>query len=267
MLVVQSLHPGDFHGLANFAHDPASFFACAFGTFQDDVANFVLIHFPQTKGKTAEDADAFLTQRGLILRALKNYKLPHALRMTVGTEEANRRTNGPGNGKADAGEVVSLESAGVASIDLGGQAVDRIWNWGENITVNTGSFTRTDGTHAAFSDVALSFDLASPRGLAPIGPEKPFAVVPIDSLVDDDFLVLSAADAESGTTRALSPIETPVAVPMDWGDVAPAWNAAAQLSQAIAAFNPGEGIDDLVRRDDPITRQDFAFAGSSHVLR
>ena len=54
------------------------------------VANFVLIHFPQTKGKTAEDADAFLTKRGLILRALKNYKLPHALRMTVGTEEANR---------------------------------------------------------------------------------------------------------------------------------------------------------------------------------
>ncbi|MGG6498532.1 UNVERIFIED_CONTAM: histidinol-phosphate transaminase, partial [Bacteroidetes bacterium 56_B9] len=32
----------------------------------------------------------FLTRRGLILRALKNYKLPHALRMTVGTEEANR---------------------------------------------------------------------------------------------------------------------------------------------------------------------------------
>jgi histidinol-phosphate aminotransferase len=53
-------------------------------------ANFILIHFPQEKGKTAEDADAFLTKRGLILRALKNYKLPHALRMTVGTEEANK---------------------------------------------------------------------------------------------------------------------------------------------------------------------------------
>ena len=53
-------------------------------------ANFILIHFPQTKGKTAEDADVFMTQRGLILRALKNYKLPHALRLTVGTEEANR---------------------------------------------------------------------------------------------------------------------------------------------------------------------------------
>jgi len=54
------------------------------------VANFLLIHFPQEKGKTAEDADAFLTKRGLILRALKNYHLPHALRLTVGTEEANR---------------------------------------------------------------------------------------------------------------------------------------------------------------------------------
>jgi histidinol-phosphate aminotransferase len=54
------------------------------------VANFVLIHFPQTKGKTAADADAFLTRRGLVLRALGNYGLPHALRMTIGTEEANR---------------------------------------------------------------------------------------------------------------------------------------------------------------------------------
>jgi histidinol-phosphate aminotransferase len=54
------------------------------------VGNFVLIHFPETKGKTAKDADAFLTKRGLILRQLGAYKLPNALRMTVGTEEANR---------------------------------------------------------------------------------------------------------------------------------------------------------------------------------
>jgi histidinol-phosphate aminotransferase len=54
------------------------------------VANFVLIHFPDTKGRTAEDADAFLTQRGLILRRVKAYGLPNALRMTVGTEDANR---------------------------------------------------------------------------------------------------------------------------------------------------------------------------------
>src|SRR5579859_5533697 len=54
------------------------------------VANFVLIHFPLDKGKTAADADAFLTKRGLVLRALNNYRLPNALRMTIGTEEANR---------------------------------------------------------------------------------------------------------------------------------------------------------------------------------
>jgi len=53
-------------------------------------ANFVLIHFPETKGRTAKDADVFLTKRGLILRQVGAYKLPNALRMTVGTEEANR---------------------------------------------------------------------------------------------------------------------------------------------------------------------------------
>jgi histidinol-phosphate aminotransferase len=54
------------------------------------VANFVLIHFPEGKGPTAKDADAFLTARGLILRQVSAYKLPNALRMSVGTEEANR---------------------------------------------------------------------------------------------------------------------------------------------------------------------------------
>jgi histidinol-phosphate aminotransferase len=53
-------------------------------------ANFILIHFPRTKGRTAEDADKFLTSRGLILRQVGAYKLPHALRMSVGSEEANR---------------------------------------------------------------------------------------------------------------------------------------------------------------------------------
>jgi len=54
------------------------------------VANFLLIHFPNTKGRTAKEADAFLTARGLILRQVGAYKLPNALRMSVGTEEANR---------------------------------------------------------------------------------------------------------------------------------------------------------------------------------
>ncbi len=53
------------------------------------VANFILMHFPETGAKTAAAADAFLTERGLVLRALANYKLPHALRLTIGSDEAN----------------------------------------------------------------------------------------------------------------------------------------------------------------------------------
>jgi len=54
------------------------------------VANFLLIHFPEAKGLTARDADEFLSARGLILRRVAGYGLPNALRMTVGTEGANR---------------------------------------------------------------------------------------------------------------------------------------------------------------------------------
>ena len=54
------------------------------------VANFVLIHFSATPGKTAAEADTFLSARGLILRRVVAYHLPNCLRMTVGGEEANR---------------------------------------------------------------------------------------------------------------------------------------------------------------------------------
>ena len=53
------------------------------------VGNFVLIHFPETNDKTAADADRLLTSRGYVLRAVGSYGLPNALRMTIGTEEAN----------------------------------------------------------------------------------------------------------------------------------------------------------------------------------
>jgi histidinol-phosphate aminotransferase len=56
----------------------------------DSAANFLLIHFPTEPGKRAADADQFLTARGLILREVAAYGLPQCLRLTVGTEEANR---------------------------------------------------------------------------------------------------------------------------------------------------------------------------------
>ena len=54
------------------------------------VGNFVLIHFPDDEKHSAAKADAFLSARGYILRRVAAYGFPNALRMTVGTEEANR---------------------------------------------------------------------------------------------------------------------------------------------------------------------------------
>jgi histidinol-phosphate aminotransferase len=56
------------------------------------VGNFILLHFPEIPGKTATEADALLTSRGVIMRAVRAYKLPNCLRMSIGTEEANRLT-------------------------------------------------------------------------------------------------------------------------------------------------------------------------------
>ncbi|MET0868538.1 MAG: histidinol-phosphate transaminase [Pseudorhodoplanes sp.] len=56
------------------------------------VGNFILMHFPEAPGKTAAEADTLLTSRGIIVRAVRAYKLPNCLRMSIGTEEANRLT-------------------------------------------------------------------------------------------------------------------------------------------------------------------------------
>jgi histidinol-phosphate aminotransferase len=52
------------------------------------VANFILVHFGSEK--KAEAADAFLTEHNIIVRRVTAYGLPAALRITIGTEEANR---------------------------------------------------------------------------------------------------------------------------------------------------------------------------------
>ena len=54
------------------------------------VANFILIHFQEDGKHTAAAADEYLSARGYILRRVAAYGLPDALRMTIGTEEANR---------------------------------------------------------------------------------------------------------------------------------------------------------------------------------
>lgn len=55
----------------------------------DSVCNFILIRFADAA--SAKAADQFLCERGLILRGVAGYGLPHCLRLTIGSEEANRR--------------------------------------------------------------------------------------------------------------------------------------------------------------------------------
>jgi histidinol-phosphate aminotransferase len=52
--------------------------------------NFLLALFPQTPGRTAAEAEAFLASRGVLVRAVAGYGIPQGLRITVGREADNR---------------------------------------------------------------------------------------------------------------------------------------------------------------------------------
>ncbi|HHZ09741.1 MAG TPA: histidinol-phosphate transaminase [Rhizobiales bacterium] len=54
------------------------------------VGNFILIHFPDAAKHSAALADEYLSARGFILRRVTAYGFPNALRMTIGSEDANR---------------------------------------------------------------------------------------------------------------------------------------------------------------------------------
>lgn len=53
-------------------------------------ANFVLVGFPKTPGRTAAEAEAFLAARGIIVRGVGGYGLTDHLRLTLGLEAHNR---------------------------------------------------------------------------------------------------------------------------------------------------------------------------------
>lgn len=54
------------------------------------VANFILVHFAAAGARTADDADRYLKQRGIIVRKVASYGLPHCLRITIGSADDNR---------------------------------------------------------------------------------------------------------------------------------------------------------------------------------
>lgn len=54
------------------------------------VGNFLLVHFPEDTNKNAEAADNFLQRRGCVVRRVGAYGFPNALRISIGTDEANK---------------------------------------------------------------------------------------------------------------------------------------------------------------------------------
>ncbi|WP_237153320.1 histidinol-phosphate transaminase [Oryzibacter oryziterrae] len=53
------------------------------------VGNFLLVHFPEG-ARNADAANEHLLSEGIVVRKVASYGLPGALRMTIGSEEANR---------------------------------------------------------------------------------------------------------------------------------------------------------------------------------
>ncbi len=51
------------------------------------ITNFLMVKFPNEKGKTANDAGSFLTSRGILTRGMSGYGAPDYLRLSIGTED------------------------------------------------------------------------------------------------------------------------------------------------------------------------------------
>ena len=51
------------------------------------VANFLMVRFPDKSGSRAADADAYLSERGILTRGMAGYGAPDFLRMSIGTGE------------------------------------------------------------------------------------------------------------------------------------------------------------------------------------
>ncbi|ALJ13765.1 beta strand repeat-containing protein [Sphingopyxis macrogoltabida] len=117
-----------------------------------------------------------------------------------------------GNGRSETREIRSLADVGIASIDLSGEAVNRTWAWGDNMVINNGSFTRTDGSTGAFGDIALNYDPLSRQLIRP-------------SLLHDRI-----------------PQGLPLSLDID--------RAAARFSEAIAGFMAGSTNVAELRFDD-----------------
>ena len=59
--------------------------------FTPSFGNFILVKFPDAPGRSAGEIHAFLKEQGVMVREMGAYRLPEYLRISIGSETANRR--------------------------------------------------------------------------------------------------------------------------------------------------------------------------------
>ncbi|WP_404333516.1 tandem-95 repeat protein [Sphingomonas sp. MMS12-HWE2-04] len=101
------------------------------------------------------------------------------------------------NGVTDAGELVSLAEAGIEAIGLGGKALSGVAAVGDNITLASGAFRRTNGVSSAISDIAFAFT----PGAAP-SPARSVSAALDNRLrsIQRDLYALDASQSEARTS-------------------------------------------------------------------
>ena len=57
--------------------------------FETSVTNFLLIKFPNENLKSAQNAEKFLADKGILVRGMSSYGLSNYLRVSIGNEEEN----------------------------------------------------------------------------------------------------------------------------------------------------------------------------------
>ncbi|MDB5579874.1 MAG: hypothetical protein JWR80_5050 [Bradyrhizobium sp.] len=148
-----------------------------------------------------------------------------------------------GDGVAQSGEVSSLSASGIASIGLARAPTQATWAWGAGLSLNTGSFTRVDGTSGALADVAVQYEPGTP----PLNPGAPstYGLQQYSSPLSDDAGQPALRNVQHewlwqqfDSPIATMPVNSLFGDGNDEGQSSAVGRSAALLSESISAFTP-----------------------------
>ena len=192
------------------------------------VGNFLLLRFPATAGKTAADADRYLSARGFVLRAVAAYGLPDCLR-----HDGRRRRGEPrrrrGAGGVHGGRTVMSERLGPP---LGAPLFDRLALIGVGLIGS--SIARAARRKNLARVIAIADDSAEARERATalkLGDEV--VADPAEAAAGADLVILCVpVGADEAVARAIAPKLKAGAIVSDVGSVKGAVIAAVGAASA-----------------------------------